>query len=101
MLSQVCEKVGLKPTQGNKEAIKAFLKKAADIDTLGRMDDDDDLTYNVRLSRFITHSAILLASELGMEIDLPGENNVEEDDMKNFLKAIYHGNTTGQAGQDC
>jgi len=90
MLGQICEKVGIPPTSTNKEVVKAMLKKAAKIETLGRMQTDDEFTHNIRLSRFITNSAMLLSSEFGIEIDLPWETGVEEQDMQNFLKSIYH-----------
>ena len=92
LLTQVCEFFKLEPNRDNKEAIKAVLKTVSGIDTLGRMEDDDDLTYNIRLSLFIQKSAIFMASEFGYVIDLPGEDNVDEHDIQTFIKAIYHDN---------
>ena len=89
LLGQTCEKIGLEPSRDNKEVIKAVLKKVTGIETLGRMQDDDDVTYNSRLTLFIERSAIFLASELGIVVDLPGEENVEEADMRSFLRTIY------------
>jgi hypothetical protein len=90
LLPQVCHNIGVEPTQQNKETVKAMLKKAAGIDTLGRMTTDDDFTHNIRLSRFISNSAMLLSSEFAMEVDLPWETGIAEQDMMTFLKSIYH-----------
>jgi hypothetical protein len=87
MLRQICEKIGVKPTQGNKEVVKAMLKKARGIDSLKDLDDAGK-------AYFIEKSAILLASEFAMVIDLPGEYGTEEMDMRNFLKHIYHDRST-------
>lgn len=90
MLPQVCERIGVVPTQTNKETIKKVLKKAAKIDTLGKMADDDEFTHNIRLSRFIENSARLLSTEFGIVIDFPWETDVDKQDMMTFLKSIYH-----------
>jgi len=92
MLTQICEFFKLEPNRDNKEAMKAVLKTVSGIDTLGRMDDDDDLTHNIRLSLFIQKSAVFMASEFGLAIDFPWEDDVETQDMKSFLKYIYHDN---------
>lgn len=89
MLAQVCQKIGVKPTQSNKEVVKEILKRVVGIDTLAVMKDDTEFSHNKRLRFFIEQSAIFLASELAVVIDFPGEENVEEMEMKQFLKSIY------------
>lgn len=82
LLDQVCKKIGIKPTRPHKNAIKAMLKKYHGVDSLGGLDNNG-------LKYFIEMSAILLASEFAIVVDFPGEENVEEQDMKNLLKTIY------------
>lgn len=99
LLDQVCQKIGISATSSHKEAIKAFLKKARGIDSFSDLDNNG-------LKYFIERIAIFLSSELAIVIDFPGEVGVEEQDMKNFLKSIYHDTTTiseiteGDGGKD-
>ena len=85
LLTQVCAKLGITPTRAHKDAIKAMLKKARGIDSLGDLD-------NSGLRLFIEGSAILLASEFAIVVDFPGEENVEEQDMREFLKLYLNSN---------
>ena len=85
----MCGIIGVEDNRDNKEVIKALLKKVTGIDSLARQEADDDVMYNRRLSLFIERSAIFIAMEMGVAVDLPGEENVDEQDMKTFLKAIY------------
>lgn len=82
LLRQVTDALNLPPTRGNTEAIKAMLKRAHGIDSLASLDDRG-------LALFIQQSAILLAGEFAIVVDLPGEDNVDRQSMKDFLKAIY------------
>lgn len=85
-LTQVCAKLGITPTRAHKDAIKAMLKKARGIDSLGDLD-------NSGLRLFIEGSAILLASEFAIVVSFPGEeDNLEEKDMREFLKLYLNSN---------
>ena len=84
----MCERIGVTPSQGNKEVVKAMLKKASGIETLGRTTDDDSFTHNLRLARFITHSAMLLSSEFGIEVDMPNEFGSDKS-LQDFFKMVY------------
>lgn len=88
-LDQICEKVGVRPTRGNKNAIKAVFKAFAQIETLGKMDDDTDFSLNIRRAKFISNTAWLLSAEAAIEVDLPNEYDVENTSMEDFLKMIY------------
>ena len=72
-----------------------MLKKARGIDSLGGLD-------NSGLRLFIEGSAILLASEFAIVVDFPGEENVEEQDMREFLKLYLNSNdrTTRTTNED-
>jgi len=83
LLTQICIKIGITPTRAHKDAIKAMLKKARGVESLGGLD-------NSGLRFFIEQSAILLATEFAIVVDFPGEIGVEEQDMKNFFKTVYH-----------
>lgn len=78
----MCDAIGITPSRGNTEAVKAMLKRAFGIDSLASLDQTG-------LARFIHASVILLASEFAIVVDLPGEDNVDDQSMKDFLKAIY------------
>jgi len=89
----VCEKLGIKPTPCHKNAVKAMLKKARGVESLGDLD-------SAGMSLFIERSAMLLASEFAMVVDFPGEYGVEEMDMRNFLKLYLDGTATETTNQD-
>jgi hypothetical protein len=91
MLNQILEEIGLRPTKGNKEVVKAMLKKAHGIDTLAGL-SDAGWVY------FIEQSAILLAGEFAIAIAFPGEERSTELDLKNFYKTIY--GTAGKTKPD-
>ena len=93
LFKQVCEQIGVRPTRGNQDVVKALLKKASGIDSLASLD-------KFGLSKFITESVMFLAGELAIVVDLPGEYKVEEQDMKTFLKYIYHDRATREVKQN-
>ena len=88
-LTQICERVGLKPTPTNKNAVKAIFKAFAKIETLKKLDDDTDFSVNIRRAKFIFNTAMLLSLEANIEVDLPGEYDVSDSSMEDFLKMIY------------
>jgi hypothetical protein len=83
MLVEICEKIGVKPTEGNKAVIKALIKKRFEIDSLSALGTKG-------MSLILEHVVMFFSSEFGIELDLPGEDNSEEQGMKDFLKAVYH-----------
>jgi hypothetical protein len=99
-LAQICNKIGIRPTKGNKEAVKAVFKAFAKIDTLGEMEDDTEFSLNIRRMRFITNTAWLLSVEAGIEIDLPSEYNVSDKSMEEFIKLIYNDTGTREASEN-
>ncbi len=85
MLVQIAELIGVEPNRDNKDVIKAMIKRLLNIDSLSALD-------NIGMSRVITQTAIFFATEFGFSLDLPGEDNVDEQEMKELLKMVYHNN---------
>jgi hypothetical protein len=83
MLNQMCEVAGVSPTKQNKEVIKRFFKTLYKIDSLA------DLS-TIGMQWFITKIAIFYATEFGFTLDMPGEENVDDMDLKQMLKLTYH-----------
>ena len=84
----------MKGTPCEKATVKQILKKHSGIDSLKPLN-------NAGIMRFLTKSMILLATEWGMEIDLPGESDVSDQSMKDFLNLIYSkDDTRGEIKKD-
>lgn len=82
MLPQICSKIGVRPTKGNVEVVKALIKTRFNVDSLTDLNPHG-------MSLLIEHTAIFFSSEFGIMLDLPGEIGSEEKDMKEFLKMAY------------
>ena len=83
MLKQMCEVAGVSPTKQNQEVIKRFFKTLYKIDSLA------DLS-TIGMQWFITKVAIFYATEFGFTLDMPGEENIDDLDLKQMLKLTYH-----------
>jgi hypothetical protein len=74
--------MGMKGTPCQKATLKQMFKRHAGIDSLGPLD-------NKGMTWFLTKTMILLAQNWSIEIDLPGEENVQDMEMREFINLIY------------
>lgn len=84
MLPQICEVIGVDPTRDNQHVVKQFIKRMYKIDSLASLD-------TIGMMHLITQTAIFFATEFGFSLDLPGEEGVDDMDLKEMLKLTYHG----------
>lgn len=82
---QIAQVVGVEPTRQNIEVLKKFLKRMFGIDSLRDLD-------NIGMQWFMTKIAVLFATEFAFTLDMPGEENVEDMDLREMLK-LYYGET--------
>jgi len=83
MLPQICEVIGVRPGRDNIEVVKAFLKRMYNIDSLTSLDQTG-------MMWLMTKIAIFFATEFGYTLDMPGEDSVDDMDLKQMLKLTYN-----------